>query len=197
MKKLLAILLALATLFAVVACTAQTPKGEETSATEVSTDAPKATTGEDPTTEPTTEPTTQPEEPTTDPQPLDKEKEYRILFIGNSYSHYNTMPTEIFAPIAKAAGYKVTVDTVLKGSYTMQGFADPNDTYGKQVHAKLKSNVKYDFVVIQEQSSRPISDPALFYDGARALDALIKANGAKTVFYSTWGRKTGDRKSVV
>ena len=118
-------------------------------------------------------------------------KEYRILFIGNSYTHYNTMPTELFLPIAGAAGYKVKVDTVTRGSYTLQKFADPNDTYGAKVHAALQDN-KYDYVIIQEQSSRPATDPALFYDGARALDKLIKENGAKTVLYATWGYQTGN-----
>ena len=185
MKKFLAILLALATLFAVVGCTTQTPEAS----TEEPTTASE-TAGEDPTTEPTTEEATQPEDPGTDSQPLDKTKQYRILFIGNSYTHYNDMP-DLFKNVAKAAGYNVIVDTVTKGSYTMQKFADPNDTYGAQVHAKLKAN-KYDYVIIQEQSARPASDPALFYDGARALDKLIKENGAKTVLYATWGYQTGN-----
>lgn len=189
MKKLLALLLALATLFAVAGCAAQTTNPEENS-TDASTEAPTTSA---PTTEEPTEESTEPKDPGVDvtPKPLDKSKQYRILFIGNSYTHYNTMPDNLFGPIARAAGYNVIVEKIVKGSYTMESFADPNDTYGAQVHAKLKSNVKYDYVVIQEQSSRPISDPALFYDGARALDALIKANGAQTVFYSTWGRKTG------
>ena len=190
MKKILALLLALATLFAVVGCTTKAPAINESSE-EASAEDP--TTGTEQLTESTTEQPTDPKDPEVDktPEPLDKTKQYRILFIGNSYTHYNTMPENLFGPIAKAAGYNVIVEKIVKGSYTMESFADPADVMGSRVHEKLKSNVKYDYVVIQEQSSRPISDPALFYDGARALDALIKANGAQTVFYSTWGRKTG------
>ena len=190
MKKFVAMLLAVATLLAVAGCTTAAPTPGNSTSAGATTAAPANPTTE-PTTEPSAEATTVPEDSPKDPTPLDKSKTYRILFIGNSYTHYNTMPTELFGPIARAAGYNVIVDKVVKGSYTMQSFADPTDTYGAQVHAKLKSGTKYDFVVIQEQSSRPVSDPALFYDGARALDQLIKANGAKTVFYATWGRKTG------
>lgn len=191
MKKLLALFLALATLFAVVGCAAQTTNPEENS-TDASTEAPttSAPATEQPS-EGSTEEATDPKDPPAENQPLDKDKEYKILIVGNSYTHYNDMPIALFAPIAKAAGYKVTVHHVTKGSYTMQYFADPNDTYGSKVNSLLKSNTKYDYVVIQEQSSRPVSDPALFYDGARALDKLIKENGAKTVLYATWGHQTG------
>ena len=194
MKKILALLLALATLFAVVGCATQTP--------EVNDSSEKAAT-EDPTTVGTNQPTEKPTESTTEPttetpddpkdpmpEPLDKSKQYRILFIGNSYTYYNDMP-DLFENVAKAAGYDVVADKITKGSHTLQGFADPTDAQGTKVHTVLKSSIKYDYVVIQEQSSRPVSDPALFYDGVRNLDQMIKATGAKTVLYSTWGRKTG------
>ena len=176
MKRLVAILLICASLLAIVSCAAtdKEPAATTAGSTEAKTTA-ATTAGKDP----------------TGSGPLDKSRSYRILFIGNSYTHYNSMPTALFAKIAKAAGYDVTVETVMKGSYTLEAFADPSDAYGKQVHAKLKSDTKYDFVIIQEQSSRPVSDTALFYDGARALDQLIRANGAQTVLYSTWGHKTG------
>lgn len=191
MRKFVALLLALATLLAVAGCATKAPDTSNETTADTSTNAPTTPPTEQPTEKPTEQPTEPQDPPATDPQPLDKGKTYRILFIGNSYTHYNTMPDELFGPIARAAGYNVIVEKIVKGSYTMESFADPKDTYGAQVHAKLKSGTKYDFVVIQEQSSRPVSDPALFYDGARALDQLIKANGAQTVFYATWGRKEG------
>lgn len=170
MKRMISLLLMMAMLFAIVSCA-------------VDSNNPAVTTEGQETTEATTASNKQ------DSQ--DKPKTYRILFIGNSYTHYNSMPSRLFAPIAKAAGYTVIVDSVMKGSYTLQSFADPNDAYGSKVHEALNSGVQYDYVVIQEQSSRPVSDPALFYEGVRSLDKLIKENGAKTVLYSTWGRETG------
>ena len=121
--------------------------------------------------------------------PLSKDKSYRVLFVGNSYTIRNNL-TDIFKNIATSAGYDVTVDEVLKGAYTLLKFADENDEYGAQVKTALDSN-KYDFVVIQGQSYMPISDPGSFYDGVRAMNEKIKANGATPILYETWGRKTG------
>ena len=64
-------------------------------------------------------------------------KTYRILFIGNSYTHYHDMPTALFARIAEQAGYQVEVTTIVKGAHTLEKFADPFDTYGSEVAAAL------------------------------------------------------------
>ena len=126
-------------------------------------------------------------------EPLPKNKTYSILFIGNSYTNHNNMATELFLPAAKSAGYTVQVTTILNGGHTLEAFANPNDTFGAKVAAELDAaNIgKYDFVVLQEQSLRPIKEPGRFYDGVRALAEKINAIGAVPVLYSTWGRKTG------
>ena len=122
---------------------------------------------------------------------LPKDQSYSILFIGNSYTKRNNMSTEIFKPMAEKAGYTVEVKAILNGGHTLQAFADDQDPFGSQVAAELAKAGKYDFVVLQEQSLRPITDTGRFYDGARALCAKIRAAGATPVFFSTWGRKTG------
>lgn len=154
----------------------------------------------------TEEPTDLPTEPTKPTEPADptdpveefivalpKDKKYSILFIGNSYTKRYSMPTEIFEPMAKAAGYDVEVTAILNGGHTLLEFADPNDEFGAQVAAALapENAGKYDYVVIQEQSLRPIVDTDKFYDGVRALAEKIRAVGATPVLYSHWGRKTG------
>lgn len=149
------------------------------------------------TTEPAVDEPTQPSEPTqpTEPaiEPLPKDRKYSILFIGNSYTKRYSMPTAIFAPMAKAAGYDVEVTAIVNGGHTLLGFADPNDPFGAQVAAALspENYGKYDYVVIQEQSLRPVTDTEKFYDGARALVRMIRDVGATPVLYSHWGRKTG------
>lgn len=121
-----------------------------------------------------------------------KDKTYDILFIGNSYTYYNsTVPTE-FKNIAASAGYTVNVDSVTKGGYTLLKFADSQDNMGAQVHEKL-STKKYDFVFIQEQSHTPVTNRENFYAGARALVQKIRDAGAVPVFYSTWGRQEGNK----
>ena len=118
-------------------------------------------------------------------------KDVSILFIGNSYTYYNNMPTTIFKGFATQAGYNVTVKAITNGGHTLEKHANPDDTYGAQVEAALTGETKYDYVVIQEQSERPISNPAKFYAAVRNLAERIREHGATPILYSTWGRKTG------
>lgn len=123
---------------------------------------------------------------------LDRGKSYSILFIGNSYTYYNDMPSALFAPMAEAEGYDVSVDAITKGAHTLAKFADPTDEYGARVEAALTGEVKYDFVILQEQSVRPAGEGhEAFYAAVRNLAARIRATGAEPVLYATWGRKTG------
>ena len=121
---------------------------------------------------------------------LDKTKEYNVLFIGNSYTHYNDMPEAIFAAIAKTAGYKFNVKRLTKGGWYLISSANSSDSLGAEVDAELKSK-KYDYVIMQEQSTCPALEPGKFYDGVRNLLVKIKENGATPILYGTWGRKTG------
>lgn len=120
-------------------------------------------------------------------------KTYNILFIGNSYTYFNDMPTEYFAKIAESAGYDVNVTAITKGGWTLEKHADTNDECGAAVDAALRDN-SYDFVVLQEQSLRPVVNTERFWVSARKLYEKVKANGAAAVFYSTWGRREGSEK---
>lgn len=123
--------------------------------------------------------------------PLEKNKTYKILFIGNSYIHYNsTVPTE-FKKIASSAGYTVEVTSITKGAWTLEQFADPTDSMGKKVNDALATK-QYDYVFMQEQSHTPVTNPEKFYNGAEKLAAKIRDAGAEPVFYCTWGRKNGN-----
>ena len=116
--------------------------------------------------------------------------ELKVLFIGNSYTMYNTS-WNIFNNICWSEGNKVAVDNVTCGGYTLEQMNDPLNEYGAKVAEKLKNN-KYDVVFLQEQSLRPaIGDEDLFYDAVRGLTQKIRDNGAIPVLYETWGRKEG------
>ncbi len=122
---------------------------------------------------------------------LPNDKEYSVLFIGNSYTYCNDMPEVIFKSICDAAGYNVKVDSVTRGGYYLFQFASSTDEYGNIVKDKLSAN-KYDFIVLQEQSGNPAHNPSSFFDGARALVRKIERyTDAQIVFYETWGYKTG------
>jgi len=120
----------------------------------------------------------------------DKEKEYSILFIGNSYTFYNDMPTAIFEELAASCGYQVEITAITRGGYRLSQFSDPADEYGAKVADALSGTKKIDIVILQEQSVRPATDNVpLFFSAVRNLTERIKAIGAKPVLYATWGRK--------
>lgn len=192
-KRSFCILLALVTvLLLITGCAGNQPMADGIAETTDKTETPLTTEGADGTEGSESVAVTEAPGPSFS-APLPKDKTYSVLFIGNSYTKNNSMPTEIFLPFARAAGYKVQVSTVLNGGHTLLGFANKSDTFGAQVAARLgPSNYgKYDYVVIQEQSLRPVTEVGKFYDGVRALTEMIRAAGATPVLYSTWGRKTG------
>lgn len=123
---------------------------------------------------------------------FDKDKEYRILFIGNSFTDYNNLANDIFKPLCEAAGYNVVVDTVTRGAYILELFANSADEKGALVDQHLQEH-KYDVVILQEQSNRPISDYESFRRGVHGLAEKVKENGADLYLYETWGYKTGNQ----
>ncbi len=127
-------------------------------------------------------------------QVLSTDKEYNILFIGNSYTFFNDMPTVYFQTMAKVCGYNLKIATITKGAYTLEKFTDSSDPYGKMVANALAREGVYDYVIFHEQSVRPVSNPEAFYSGARRLTEMIRKAGAQPVLYATWGRQTGSDK---
>ena len=101
------------------------------------------------------------------------------------------MPMAYFETMAKASGHNVSVTAITNGGHTLGKYADPTDSYGKLVAEALSVPGLYDYVIIQEQSTRPISAPEKIYNGVRALAEKIQNTGAQPVLYATWGRKTG------
>ena len=185
MKKLISILLLTSMLLAGVACNGE---GDVTTLADDTAKSPEA----DVSTAPEATETEQSPETTAEPvsETLDKSKKYNFLFIGNSYTHYNDMPEQIFSKILAAAGYDATVTRITKGGWYLIDSADSTDEVGIKVDAALRAR-KYDYVVLQEQSTCPIMYPDKFYTGVRNLVEKVKANGATPVLYETWGRKTG------
>ena len=144
--------------------------------------------------------TAQPEAPETPTQPSTTtgpdRGELSVLFVGNSYTYYHDMPTQIFSNIARAAGYEPNVISVTCGGYSLEQHADPQNTYGLKVASYLlpKNINMFDFVVMQEQSQRPAyNNRAPFYDAVRTISAKAQAINAKPILYSTWGRRSDSK----
>ena len=105
----------------------------------------------------------------------------RVLFIGNSYTYYNDLPA-MLTNMTAASPQSILADAVTEPGATLQLLWEK----GKALK-KIRSQ-QWDFVILQEQSLRPTTDPELMQRYARKFDAAIREKGARTVFYLTWAR---------
>ncbi len=120
-----------------------------------------------------------------------KSQETKVLFIGNSYTHYNNLP-QLFQDVALSAG-----DTVLQDKSTIGGASLSVHTSNANTWAKIRSD-DWDYVVLQGHSREttfPIEQvEAQTFPFAALLCDSIRANQscAQVLFYRTWGRENGD-----
>lgn len=108
----------------------------------------------------------------------------RILFIGNSYTSRNQLPS-LLAKLAAAAAHprRVEVDAIVAGGASLRRHW--NAGVAQQALAKSA----WDYVVLQEQSTLPLKNPARYHENVRLFDPEITRRGAKTVLYLTWARR--------
>jgi len=108
----------------------------------------------------------------------------RVLFIGNSYTYYNDLPSMV-ERLASSEGSpsEVYAESVTAGGATLQRLWEGGGAL------EAIRNGGWDFVVLQEQSTRPLQDPERMHEFARAFALEINRNGAETVFFLTWARQ--------
>ena len=107
----------------------------------------------------------------------------RLLFVGNSLTFFNNLPGTIQRLVAATDAAVPLVDSVVRGGATLLGHLRAGEAV-----ARLRRGDS-DWVVLQEQSTRPIDSPALFGMAARALDREVRAAGGRTLLYLTWARR--------
>jgi len=106
----------------------------------------------------------------------------RMLFIGNSFTARNDLPN-LIAQLAAEQG--ITVEPTLLS----MGGASLRMHWNKGQALKAIQSGKYDYVVLQEQSTLPVKNAARMRENVLLFDEAIKAAGAKAVLYMTWARK--------
>jgi hypothetical protein len=107
----------------------------------------------------------------------------KVLFVGNSYTYVNDLPSLVSGLADAAGGRKIQTDQYVVGGYTLEQQAKD-----KKALAKIRER-QWDIVVLQENSLQPILNRESMNKYARVLDAEIKRRGAKTVLYLTWARQ--------
>ena len=110
----------------------------------------------------------------------------RVLFIGNSYTSSNGMPSMLAAMGAAAGQQPIDVKVRTEPSATLAELG------GFRLTEDLISEGNWDFVVLQEQSMQPLRNPEKMHRAVREIDAQVKkANAnATTVLFLTWTRRS-------
>ena len=111
----------------------------------------------------------------------------RILFIGNSYTYVNDLP-HLFAELANAGQHKVKTDMGAQGGFTLSAHLNSTQTLEKI------NSVKWDWVVLQEQSQIPSVEQVrtkAMYPAAISLVEKVRETGATPIFFETWAHRDG------
>ena len=111
----------------------------------------------------------------------------KILFIGNSYTYFNDMPT-LFSRLCGCNGKQAQVFSVTKGGRKLHENLDSADQTTRELEAVVQQN-PMDVVILQEHSVLPITDFDRFSANIKSL--MEKIGPARYVLYQTWARKAG------
>lgn len=195
----LSVLLSVLFLLPLIGCTGN---GEVTTENNTAPVSPETTVGSEETTlldETTAESTTdggaQPPEDEWDAvRTKAKNHGIKVLFIGDSLTHYNEMP-EIFASLSKAGGYKVTVERKTKGGTGIAMLREDSALW--QGVSDMITSTNWDIVVYQPNRNNPVMTeyfpyyPWKEYSAAAELVKIIKDAGAIPLQYSSFGVNKG------
>ena len=125
----------------------------------------------------------------------------KILFVGNSYTFVNDLPSVYRATASALPFAPLRVESVAIGGHTLAQHAMDAATDGTALADFLRTGTPdvtaWDVVILQDQSEIPgfpdgTPELAASLDGVSALGALAHARGASVVLYLTWGREHGD-----
>jgi hypothetical protein len=105
-----------------------------------------------------------------------------VLFIGNSFTARNDIPG-LIAQLAAARGLQFDHQLIQAGGASLRMHWNKGDAQ------RAIEQTRYDYVVLQEQSTLPLKNPQRMHENIRLFDQAIKASGAKTALYLTWARQ--------
>lgn len=105
-----------------------------------------------------------------------------VLFIGNSFTARNDVPGMI-AQLATARDKQFTHRLIQAGGASLRMH------WNKGEAQQAMQQTRYDYVVLQEQSTLPLKNPQRMHENMRLFDQAIKDSGAKTALYLTWARQ--------
>jgi hypothetical protein len=115
----------------------------------------------------------------------------RILFVGNSFTLRNQLP-RLLRDLAAAAEQPVDVEYRM----IMAGGASLRRHWNSGAPQGALAQSPFDFVVLQEQSTLPLKNPARYHENVRLFVPLIAQHGSRMVLYLTWSRRDVPQQQV-
>ena len=107
----------------------------------------------------------------------------RALFIGNSFTARNDLPG-LLAQLVTAGGKgKLEHELISINGAPLRTHLNKGEAQRRMQAAR------WDYVVLQEQSTLPVKNATRTAENIRDFDAMIKKAGAQTVLYMTWARQ--------
>jgi hypothetical protein len=113
----------------------------------------------------------------------------KILFIGNSFTARNNLPG-LISDLAAARGLSVEHRLLSIGGASLRTHWNKGEAL-----AAIKTG-RFDYVVLQEQSTLPIKNAARMRENVLLFDEAIRAAGSKAVLYMTWARQHSPDKQL-
>jgi hypothetical protein len=109
-----------------------------------------------------------------------------VLFVGNSHTYFHELPLVVSA-MAKAKGKDLTCSMSVAGGATLE---DHLNGRRKLNTIEMIKKEKYDAVILQDQSLRPIRQPNQTIRDIGRLCEPIRKSGAAPYLFVTWDRET-------
>jgi hypothetical protein len=107
----------------------------------------------------------------------------RVLFIGNSYTNGNNLP-QLIADLASAGGQRpLEFEKHTPGGWTFKKHWEES-----KVADRIAAR-KWDLVVLQNHSLGALNARDEMIEYGKKLDAAIRKQGARTLFFMTWARQ--------
>ncbi len=116
----------------------------------------------------------------------------QVLFIGNSFTYFNDMPFT-FLNMIRTVEPDARVESLAYGGYSLSQYADEDTEVGRLAISKIVS-YEWDYIILQEQSLLPCTDPDAFLDAVKKLCDIVSQIGAKVILYQTWAYEEGSEK---
>lgn len=117
-----------------------------------------------------------------------------LMFVGNSYTYYNDLPSLVANLLEEGVGGSVQTTALTSGGLK---FVDHLSRSQNNTNWINGFSVYHDFVLFQEQSQIPGFPQSesmwiASQDAFVALDDLAEAQGSASMLLMTWGRRDGD-----